>query len=96
MANNHKTANSILVSLFFHSLLLFSLQGLLIRYVSAQTVTSYSPTNGSTPVGLAPGTPAGSYALSGFDSTCAHHPGGLLVGWTILGWKRLKYGRRWY
>ena len=36
--------------------------------VSAQTVTSYSPTKGSTPASLAPGSPAGSYALSGFDT----------------------------
>ena len=35
---------------------------------SAQTVTSYSPTKGSTPASLAPGAPASSYALSGFDS----------------------------
>ena len=37
-------------------------------WVSAQTVTSYSPTKGSTPASLAPGSPAGSYALSGFDT----------------------------
>src|SRR5205085_5160607 len=27
-----------------------------------------NPTNGSTPLGLAPGAPAGSYGLSGFDN----------------------------
>jgi RHS repeat-associated protein len=49
-------------------LFLFSLQVLLMSRVSAQTVTSYSPTKGSTPVSLAPGSPAGSYAMSGFDT----------------------------
>jgi RHS repeat-associated protein len=47
---------------------LFSLPLLFMGRVSAQTVTSYSPTKGSTPVSLAPGSPAGSYALSGFDT----------------------------
>jgi hypothetical protein len=35
--------------------------------VSAQDINT-SPTSGSTPLGLAPGAPAGSFALSGFDN----------------------------
>jgi RHS repeat-associated protein len=34
----------------------------------AQTTTTTSSTDGMTPAGLAPGSPAGSYALSGFDT----------------------------
>jgi len=39
---------------------------LVVRITSAQTSTR--PTDGTTPLGIAPGTPAGSYALSGFDN----------------------------
>lgn len=49
-------------------LFLFSLPLLFMGRVAAQTLTSYTPTKGSTPVSLAPGSPAGSYALSGFDT----------------------------
>jgi RHS repeat-associated protein len=52
---------------FFRYLLLFHLlMGLLVGAASAQTTTR--PTDGNTPLGIAPGTPAGSYALSGFDN----------------------------
>src|SRR5262245_6217658 len=39
---------------------------LVVRITSAQTTTQ--PTDGNTPLGIAPGAPAGSYALSGFDN----------------------------
>ncbi len=39
--------------------------GLLVNQASAQSIY---PTDGSTPMGLKPGSPAGSYALSGFDN----------------------------
>jgi RHS repeat-associated protein len=35
---------------------------------AAQSSGTIRPTDGSTPLGMAPGTPAGSYALSGFDN----------------------------
>src|SRR5438874_1545727 len=41
--------------------------GLLILPISAEAQTT-SPTDGSTPLGLSPGAPSGSYALSGFES----------------------------
>jgi len=40
---------------------------LLILPISAEAQTT-SPTDGSTPLGLSPGAPSGSYALSGFES----------------------------
>ncbi|MBV9210245.1 MAG: RHS repeat protein, partial [Acidobacteria bacterium] len=36
--------------------------------IGAQTTTTHNPTDGYTPSGLKPGSPAGSYALSGFDN----------------------------
>ena len=53
---------------FQYLLFPFLFHVLFISSVSAQTVTSYSPTKGSTPASLAPGSTAGSYALSGFDT----------------------------
>jgi hypothetical protein len=47
---------------FIKSLLI---TGVLSASVAAQTT---SATDGSTPLGLQPGAPAGSYALSGFDN----------------------------
>ena len=40
---------------------------LLLAFSSAMSQTT-SPTDGSTPLGLSPGAPAGSHALSGFES----------------------------
>jgi RHS repeat-associated protein len=41
---------------------------LLVLLVSFSTISASTPTDGSTPLGLAPGPVAGSYALSGFDN----------------------------
>ncbi len=51
-------------NLFRHLYLASSLIALLALAAHAQT----SATDGSTPLGLLPGAPAGSYALSGFES----------------------------
>lgn len=50
--------------LFFLALLFINLLLLSSLEIAAQT----SATDGKTPTGLAPGTPAGSYSLSGFDN----------------------------
>lgn len=46
-------------------LIAFALSALFLDYANGQ---SFYPTDGSTPMGLQPGSPAGSYALSGFDN----------------------------
>src|SRR5215203_7149678 len=52
-----------------HYLHLFAQSLLLIGVLSfAVTAQTKSATDGSTPLGLEPGAPAGSYALSGFDN----------------------------
>ncbi len=67
MSNNTRTACYVVAAIRripgFAILLL-----LLINNVAAQTTTTSSSTDGATPPALAPGAPAGSYALSDFDS----------------------------
>lgn len=48
--------------------LLSTLLLLLMLCATALAQTSTGPTDGSTPLGMSPGSPAGSYALSGFDN----------------------------
>src|ERR1044071_4976926 len=46
-------------------LIAFALIALFLDHANGQ---SFYPTDGTTPMGLQPGSPAGSYALSGFDN----------------------------
>jgi RHS repeat-associated protein len=64
MISAHTTHRAVLFSLVRHAAWIVLLQGVLIVRIVAQS----SATDTRTPSALAPGAPAGSYALSGFDN----------------------------
>jgi hypothetical protein len=61
----------------------FPLLGILLLTLATSSVRAQSPTDNGTPLGLAPGSPEGSYALSGFENVNLYN-GGLSFSFPLL------------
>lgn len=57
--------------------------GILLLMLAASSVKAQAPTDNGTPLGLAPGSPEGSYALSGFENVNLYN-GGLSFSFPLL------------
>lgn len=70
-------------------LTMLSLFGTLLLAAAVSSVRAQAPTDNGTPLGLAPGSPEGTYALSGFENVNLYN-GGLSFSFPVMQVRRAR------